>query len=271
MSNPFTIYPLPRIKRIMRLVVVALLIGLPVFAAASEACIDVPQPDASTADERELASLYERISWALERFPSLARAVAAKSPQLCFVDRIDFANGYFEPEKNRIVISRNLTKDTMAGFLLHEIRHLDQVVAGACPADSLAMKEYASAVLALEADASAVSLLVAWDMKEHGDPGPWRALSSWDAQSDIASRFEEVMIASGSAEEAVSAAFQQWFASEARRDLYYRSACSGYLDRQDASHALPRYQRIPVDYYANLCRLPNGDYYSCSEAIETPR
>ena len=70
---------------------------------------------------------------------------------------------------------------------------------------------------------------------------------------------------SGSAEAAVSAAFEQWFASETRQELYYGSVCSDYLDRQDANKALPRYQLIPAEYFTVLCKLPDGESYQCSK------
>ena len=163
------------------------------------------------------------------------------------------------------MVSPNLMQ---IGVLLHEIRHLDQLRLGACPSDDLAMEEYARATFALEADASAISLLIAWDLKERGDPGVWSALSAWDSQSDIAARFAGEMATSGDAEIAVSTAFDQWYASDLRREQYYIMTCSAYLDRQDASKALPQYQLLPGDFYAGLCRLPDGRDYPCSEPAD---
>jgi hypothetical protein len=73
------------------------------------------------------------------------------------------------------------------------------------------------------------------------------------------------MAASGDIEVAVSGAFDQWYASDFRRSKYYIATCSEYLDRQDAEHALPQYQILSPDFYSDLCRLPNGLGYDCSE------
>ena len=248
-----------------------ILVALPVSAAASETCIEAPYESTQTIEQSELAALYGEVAMALVHFPSLVKTIAARSPQLCFSSQMGNAHGYLDVDQNRIYVSRELAKDMKVGVLLHEIRHLEQLAVGSCPSDVLAMEEYALATFALEADASAISLLVAWDMKEQGHPRVWSALSSWETQSDIAARFAEEMAASGSVDAAVSAAFDQWFASETRRELYYYSVCSGYLDRQDASKALPRYELIPTDYYSALCKLPDGKSYRCSEPKIKPR
>jgi hypothetical protein len=254
----------------MRILILLLTI-LPSFLSAQETCIESPYENTQTFEQSEVAAIYGEIAAALRRFPSLANAIAAQSPQLCVSSQMGNAHGYLDVEQNRIYLRQELPGDLKAGILLHEIRHLDQHVLGACPSDSLAMDEYALATFALEADASAISLLIAWDMKEQGNSGVWFALSSWESQKDIAARFAEVMAASGSAEAAASAAFEQWFASDMRHDLYYRSICSAYLDRQDASKALSRYQLIPSDYFSVLCKLPDGKSYRCSEPMTKAR
>lgn len=236
----------------------------PCAAVAGVACIEAPYLSAGSDAQSKLAKIYEDVAFALDRFPSLGAAMADKSPELCFSGRMDNAHAYLDADQNRIYIDPKLPAALQVGVLLHEIRHLNQIVFGSCPSDELAMEEYASATYALEADASAVSLLVTWDMKENGNDKPWLALSSWEAQADIASRFDAEMVATGDAAFAVSAAFDQWYASDARREAYYLAACSDYLDRQDASKALPQYQLVPVEFFDYLCRLPNGTRYQCS-------
>ncbi len=248
----------------MRFLLVVLSL-LSASAAMGETCIGAPYDSAEDTAQRELTTLYADVSVALVRFPSLAETMETRKPQLCTASQMVDAYGFLDVERNRIVLSEDLSGAMKLGILLHEIRHLNQFAVGACPSDDLAMEEYALATSLLEADASAISLMVAWDMKARGDALAWDALSTWPTQSDIAARFAEEVEASGSVEAAVSAAFEQWFASEARRDLYYRSVCSGYLDRQDASKALPRYQLVPTDFYTELCKLPNGTRYRCSE------
>jgi len=214
--------------------------------------------------ETELSGLYSRAMRALERAPSLLETIYTHSPKLCYASQLDGAYGYFDVEKNTIYISDSLSKDMQVGVFLHEARHLDQFKIGLCPSDALAMNEYARGVFALEADASAISLMIAWDLKEQGEPGVWNALSSWETQSDIASRFAETMNASGDKGAAVSAAFEQWYVSGFRRTQYYHATCSEYLDRMDAKHSIPSYLLLPTEFFAELCKLPNGREYECS-------
>jgi hypothetical protein len=237
---------------------------LPTFAEAIEVCIDVSEIGTDPKESAALIQLYEEVAAGLERFPSLLATFEEKSPKLCLSNNMDNAHGYLDIEQNRIYLSDQIPMAMQVGVLLHEIRHVEQLALGICPSDDLAMKEYARATFALEADASVVSLLVAWDMKENGNSGPWLALSEWPTQADIASKFAFEMLASSDVPSAASAAFEQWYMSEARREAYYIASCSGYLDRQDASKLLPRYQLVPADFLNDLCRLPGGARYQCS-------
>lgn len=242
-----------------------LLVALATFANADEYCIDAPYLKAVTEGQSNLVAVYEEIAPALDRFPSLRQALEEMAPELCTSNHLDDAQAYLDVEKNRIVISQGLPKGMQIGVLLHEIRHLGQLFIGSCPSDNLAMAEYARATFALEADASAISLLVAWDMKENGNDSAWIALSSWASQSDIALSFANEMNNTGDVATAVSTAFDQWYTSRTRREQYYFASCSDYLDRQDASHALPRYLLIPEEFFENLCRLPDGSSYQCAQ------
>lgn len=237
---------------------------LAMSAKADETCIQMPSTGARGPVDEELSELYRQGMLALARVPLLLETIYTRSPELCHASQLDGAHGYFDVDRNKIYISSALSKDMQVAVFLHEVRHLHQIKIGVCPFDDLAMREYAQAVFALEADASAISLMIAWGLKEQGDPEVWDALSSWETQSDIAYRFSEEMNASGNLGAAVSAAFDQWYASEFRRNRYYLSTCSEYLDRKDTTHAIPRYQLLPIDFYTELCKLPNGLEYQCS-------
>ena len=231
---------------------------------AEDACIQAPYLTGDTAEQARLVELFARVKPALDRFPSLAIAVEQMSPGICFSVNMDAAHAFMDADTNRIVIDPELNTDMQVGVLLHEIRHVEQLSRGNCPSDELAMKQYAQATLALEADASAISLLVAWRMREAGDGGAWSALSSWPTQADIAAEFAAEMGKSGDPQSAAAAAFDQWYASEDRVERYYLTSCSDYLDRQDATHALPRYQLVPEGFLGELCKLPDGTDYPCS-------
>ena len=95
--------------------------------------------------------------------------------------------------------------------------------------------------LAMKADASAVSFVVPWCLREAGDGALWDALADWPSRSDIAAAFAGEMMRGAGVEAAKARAFAQWYASDWRREISYIAACSDYLDRQDRSHALQRY------------------------------
>lgn len=238
-------------------------------ASAGETCIGLHHPVPQTDDQKALSELLGTLHPIAGDFPFLQEIIQSEETELCFSDQMNYALGYLDVEQNKIVISDAVPSDLKIGILLHELRHLWQFTYAMCPTNNLSMKEYARATFALEADASAVSLLIAWRMKEQGQDAAWNALSNWASHTDIAAAFEETLLTTQDEELAVSYAFYQWYASDARKDRYYIEACSGYLDRQDAEHLLPRYGTLDPAFYENLCRLPDGRRYLCTDPLNS--
>jgi len=133
-----------------------------------------------------------------------------------------------------------------------------------CPSMDLAMRDYATAVFAMEADSSVTSLVVAWALRDAGDTAMWDALAGWSMQSDIAIAFE-TGFARGGIAAAASDAFMQWFERPDRRDAYYVASCMDYLDKMEAEGRLPRYDVLEPAYFSALCILPDGASYDCRQ------
>ena len=228
-------------------------------------CLPAPYDAARTDGERRIAELVGWLRPALGPYPSLLAALETSAPEICLAAALFGAEGYLGVEENRIVLRRSLPRGLMRAVMLHELRHLHQVRVGACPGPDLSMQETARVTLALEADASAVSLAVAWGLREDGDALAWQALASWPTHVDLAEAFEAEMRESGDVARATARAFAQWYVSDWRRETYRLAACSDYLDRQDRTHALPRYGAAAPDYLDSLCRMPDGGTYPCEE------
>lgn len=237
----------------------------PVFALAEKDCLRAPYTHAETAEQHHLVGLLSEIRLLLAPFPALAESLERFGPALCLADQLDGAEGYLDPEEMAIVLRRNVSRDLQLGILLHELRHLEQFGRGFCPSGTLTMQENARAVFAMEADASAISLLVAWEGLMTGQPAVWEALLNWPMQNDIAIRLAQEFLRSGDPAIMAQEAFAQWYARGDRRERYYIESCSAYLDRQDASHALPGTGALPAEYLDRLCLLPQGGHYSCAD------
>lgn len=234
---------------------------------AREVCLSAPYAAAEGTGtvETEIAALVASLAPVLERFPSIAGVLERSRPDICFEERLGTAHGYFEPDAMKIVLRKDLPPGLARGILLHELRHLDQFARGACVPDGLTMQEHARGISAMEADASAISLLMAWDMREAGDPAIWEALAAWPSQADLAAGMAEVFADGGTPAEAVSRTFALWYAREDRVLRYYRSSCSAWLDEQDRSHALDTGGTLDTAYLRRLCALPDGSSYPCEE------
>jgi hypothetical protein len=252
--------------KIATLVFAAVVWVLPALARSKEesVCLDHPYNTTRRSDEAQrLARIIERLRPALEAFTGLALALDDRKPQICLAPSLLLESGFLLPDANRIEIDSRLQDPMLTAVLLHELRHLDQVAVGVCPDDSLAMDQVAQATFALEADANAITLLIAWYMASIGDATVWNALAEWHSTADIAWRFADSMARNGDPAQAVAEAFDQWYASEDRQQRYYIATCSNYLDRRDVSKLLPSYKKLPQDYLDSICLLPDGKPYAC--------
>jgi hypothetical protein len=234
----------------------ALLFGLalPSGALANDmTCAKAPYENAP-----EIADFVAEVAPIFSLFPSLEASLAADASELCLAEPLHTARGYFEPETRRIVIEKALSSGLRQAVLVHELRHAQQFATGSCPAPGLSMRENARAVFAMEADASVVSMLVAWRMRE--------AVANWPMQQDIAVAFAAEMAAHDDPTRSAASAFARWYADEARRERYYVAICSGYLDTEDSTHRLPSYGELDPAFFADLCRLPDGRAYDCDDS-----
>lgn len=229
-------------------------------AQAGSVCLAPPYDDAGG----ELSELADLLTESLAPHPSLAAALVAQAPSLCLDDSLFLEQGYYEPRTNRIVLRSGLDPDFQLAVLVHEIRHLEQFGRDVCPTTGITLSDYIRSRLALEADAAAIGVYVAWTLREAGRPGPWDKLQSWPTHEDLVTRFAAEMAAGADAVAATSATFAQWFESRERREIYAFAICSNYLDALDLEkRPASGWERLADDYAARLCVMPDGRPYDC--------
>lgn len=229
-------------------------------------CLPHPYTAPSSAPQVRLRDLMAALDLTVRGVPAMLHALDRQKPVICIEPRPVLPRGFLDTGEMFIAVKSSLSFEEQRLIMIHELRHLEQFDRGHCPSTEISMQENARAVMATEADAMAITTLLAWDLKTIGHPGPWRVLNAWEQYGDIPRRFETELERAGDLETAVIAAFDQWYASAWRVNSYYIASCSDYLDRLDESHKLPSYGLLPDDYLTNLCRLPSGDPYACSDA-----
>ena len=228
-------------------------------------CLAAPYTDATSTDQAVILELVRWLRLHLGRHPTLVSTLADYAPEICLTPDLFGAKGFYDPSGNRIMIRKDLDTGLMRAVAIHELRHAEQARLGICPAPDLSMEQTALVTMALEADASAISLVVAWDVKERGnDVSVWSALVDWPSMTDIALSYRTEYETSGDVARAAAMAFSQWYESDWRRNSYFSAASSAYLDRQDETKALPQYGEAPRDLLQDLCLLPSGDAYPCA-------
>jgi hypothetical protein len=249
----------------MRQLLALLLFLLPGQALSDPVCLSAPHLQAATEDERYLAGLVADLRPALERREVLIASLDELAPALCLDTAMSGAEGYFDPETMRIVLARGHTRELDLGILLHEYRHVEQFARGFFISDDLGSLEHARFVFAIEADASAIAMLLAWERFLDSKPDAWAGLIDWPLQSDIAVALAREYVRSSEPAAMAAAAFAQWYESAERREHYYIVATAAYLDRLDVAHALTPSGRLPADFLNRLCLLPEGGSYPCVE------
>lgn len=213
------------------------------------------------ADLPEVKQLVTSLAPAFDGFPALNTALTSDVSEICLLHGTSDAQGYFEPETRRVILRAALPEGLQQAILVHELRHASQYAAGICPATDLAMRDYAEAIFAMEADASVAGLVVADFLRHQGQPQMWQALETWPMQADITAVYADTLRKGQDLTQAASVAFDAWYADPERRRAYYVSACLDYLDRLEDDHFLPRYESLDPAFYRALCRLPDGTAY----------
>ena len=230
---------------------------------AAAVCLEYDRNTQLTEPQKLAARLLADLGEMLPVLPWILDDYHSSQPEICIDDRPISARGYLDVERNLIGLKSTLNYDEMLVILIHELQHLRQFESGYCPSNDVSMQANARAVFAIEADAMANTALIAWAFRQQGNDRLWGVMSNWEKYSDIAEKFEAEIISSSDLGKAAAAAFQQWYNSEWRKDSYYISSCSDYLDRLDASKLLPSYKTLPGDYLEQLCKLPDGQPYPC--------
>jgi hypothetical protein len=237
----------------------ALFLALAGPAGAEPLCLEAPYAGASG----ELGALADRVQRSVAAYPSLAQALAQQRPVLCLDASLVEEQAYFEPKTLRIVVRQGLNPDLQLAVTIHEIRHLEQYGREVCPTIAMTLLDYVRTRQALEADAAAIGVLVAWDLRAAGEAGPWDSLSTWPSHTDLTARFAAEMAASGDPVRATAATYAAWFDNPERREIYTFVSCVNYLDALDREKAQPGHSAIDARFTATLCNLPDGRPYDC--------
>lgn len=223
-------------------------------------------PGATGPTGTALREIRAELSTCAQCAPAYFASMTARPPQLCLDDNALAPRGAYEPQTHRIILNANLNRGEQLLVALHEIRHLDQMARGLCPSPQMAQDAYVAAKLALEADAMANTVGLAWTLR-HTNTDTWLAAQSMTQYDDITRAFSLIIDEGAALPEAIGYAFAQWYRSPWRLKTYRQAACLAQLDQRDEQHLLPLYAPLPATFFEVLCKLPDGRSYPC----EAPR
>lgn len=146
------------------------------------------------------------------------------------MDKMDMA-GYFQPPlegEPMIYLNDELDDGTLIAALAHELRHFEQTVSLPAYPHQYAPREAIWLNRIMEADASAISNGVAYEIyMRMSDKSALEGLDAYE-EDDIRYAFCDVMCKNGTEIDALRAAFQQWFAKTERVYHYDNSLIEQY-------------------------------------------
>ena len=148
----------------------------------------------------------------------IADATEHKTP--IRLDRAMRAYGSYDEVTNDLKINANNDENRMVGTLAHELRHAQQFQKGILLDAYLdTPKTYIQNQAAIEADASATSCAVCYELALQGNDKPLEALRQKDPH--IVNPFQNAAVKGGLADgSAYQAGFKGWFTDYCTRDSY---------------------------------------------------
>lgn len=175
------------------------------------------------------------------------------------------AHGAYDDESNVVMLGSGGSFDRQITTLAHELRHAQQFKNGVqLNALTDVPKDYLHSQWTIEADANVASCLVAWDLKQQGNPGPMQAFAQENGH--ITKPFEAAAEKGGIENNlAQKEAFRAWFTDMGIRDAYESNYLRNFdrrkrkASRAELDTALQR--SVPVtENVAKVCRT-NGTPY----------
>lgn len=210
----------------------------------------------------------------------LVEQAEAAMISICAVDATREANPWFDHGARLIALPLDTTADGglrgpvpadraawAIGALIHELRHAWQHSAPGLfdystfrPFDTVFLRRV------IEADASAVTARVLWELAGQGFPAPLDNFRRHSAGRDLAGAFLAGIRPGTAPGPATAAAFAAWFADETRVAFYDRHAIDHELWRLSREGIGARSGAVTADIVARIGRLGGGESYLVADA-----
>lgn len=181
------------------------------------------------------------------------------------------AHGAYDDEANVVMLGSNGSFDRQITTLAHELRHAQQFKNGVqLNALTDVPKDYLHSQWTIEADANVASCLVAWDLKQQGNPGPMQAFAQENGH--ITKPFEAAAEKGGIENNlAQKEAFRAWFTDMGIRDAYESNYLRNFERRKRNASSAERdaalQRSVPItENVAKVCRTDGKPYLTEKEA-----
>ncbi len=209
----------------------------------------------------------------LESEPLFGRHIVAalreRDTLVCLADKSELrsAHGLFVSDTGALLLNDGKSPAERFVALIHEGRHAQLDAHGVIRSVNTTVGEETKLSFAMEADAQAVAVRVAWELKKQGQPAAWIVLRNTTHYSDVAQSFEDDILAGHDEDTATKNAFKQWYTSEWRLATHARLLKNYREATADMRAALPFQESLGDEPFQFFCRpLPGSDL----EATQAP-
>lgn len=185
---------------------------------------------------------------------------------MCLNDHRQSRTAAYGDVTNVLTVKSSLEPSWRLLYALNEARHAVQQTQGMLGSVNTTLEESARISFALEADATATTVLAAWRLREKGDVELWQHLAYDMHYNDLAVVFSQSMVQNKDEMAATRAVFDAWYGKAARIEEEFRNVLARERNQQLWTVERPYFEKLPSNFFDRLGELGDGRNYGANKS-----
>jgi len=167
---------------------------------------------------------------------------------------------------NMLTVKSSLDPSWKLLYALNEARHAVQQTQGMLGSVNTTLEESARIAFALEADATATTVLAAWRLRQKGDGELWQHLVRDMNYNDLAAVFSQNMAQNKDEMTATRAVFDAWYGKASRIEAEFQNVLARERSQERWPVSRPYFEKLPPNFFDRLGELGDGRNYGANQS-----
>jgi hypothetical protein len=195
-----------------------------------------------------------------------ARVLEEQGTAICLNDNPKSWPAAYGDTTNILTVKARLDPSWQLYYALSEARHAVQQRQGLQGSVNTTIEESTRIVFALEADATATTILAAWRLRESGDPTLWQHFERDTKYKDLANLFSRSMFRDKDEMTATRLVFDAWYGKAQRMEAAFVD-----VETRERNQILwpvnrPYFEKLPSNFFDRLGELGDGSNYGANKS-----